>query len=132
MQIDVNIQLGASPEFIDALNNLTAAFTAENTIARAAARKPRAVKEEAAPAAAPAPAAAVAPAPAAPAPAAPAPAAPAPAAPTITVDEVRAAIAALAKTDRARALAILEKHGASTVSLLKPESYAAVLAEVTA
>ena len=130
MQIDVNIQLGASPEFIDALNNLTAAFTAENTIARAAARKPRAVKEEAAPAAAaPAPAA---PAPAAPAPAAPAPAAPAPAAPTITVDEVRAAMAALAKTDRARALAILEKHGASTVSLLKPESYAAVLAEVTA
>ena len=117
MQIDVNIQLGASPEFIDALNNLTAAFTAENTIARAAARKPRAVKEEAAPAAA------------APAPAAPAPA---PAAPTIRVDEVRAAIAALAKTDRARALAILEKHGASTVSLLTPESYAAVLAEATA
>ena len=59
-----------------------------------------------------------------------APAAPvAEAAPTIL--EVRAAIAALAKTDKARAIGILAKHGAASVSSLKEEFFAAALAEAT-
>jgi hypothetical protein len=46
-----------------------------------------------------------------------------------TIVEVRAAIAALAKTDKVKALGILTKYGAQSVSSLKEEHYAAALAE---
>lgn len=46
-----------------------------------------------------------------------------------TIAEVRAALGALAKVDKARALAILTKRNAPSVSSLAEEHYAAVLAE---
>lgn len=48
---------------------------------------------------------------------------------TPTVVDVRAALAALVKTDRDRAVALLAKYGAASVSALKSEHYAAVLEE---
>lgn len=54
MQVQIGVTLDASPALLEVLNNLTAALTADNTIARAA-RTPRATKKDA-PAADPAPA----------------------------------------------------------------------------
>ena len=48
-----------------------------------------------------------------------------------TIAQVRAAIAKLAQTDKARALEILSKRGAASVSALAEEHYAAALAEAT-
>lgn len=46
-----------------------------------------------------------------------------------TVVEVRSALAALVKTNREKAVALLAKYGAASVSALKPEHYSAVLEE---
>ncbi len=48
-----------------------------------------------------------------------------------TIAQVRAAIAKLAQTDKARALEILSKRGAASVSALKEEDYAAAFAEAS-
>ena len=48
-----------------------------------------------------------------------------------TIAQVRAAIAKLAQTDKARALEILSKRGAASVSALAEEHYAAALAEAS-
>ena len=53
MQVQIGVTLDASPALLEVLNNLTAALTADSTIARAA-RTPRATKKDA-PAADPAP-----------------------------------------------------------------------------
>lgn len=138
MQFDVNVNLAASPELLAAINNLAAAFAAENTITRAARKTPAAKKEEAPASTAEAPGKSVS------------SVAPPPSTNTLpyssqetagsatnaspsdkkpTVVEVRAALAALVKTNREKAIALLAKYGAASVSALKEEHYSAVLEE---
>jgi len=50
----------------------------------------------------------------------------------VTIEQVRAAVAAMAGKDTKAARALLAKYEAQSVSALKPEHYAAVLAGATA
>jgi hypothetical protein len=130
MSIKVTLEFADAESAITALAKLRAPETKD--VASPKADKPSKpttpAKTEAA---APTPPTAQA-SPAAPA-AAPATQPPAPSAPAgPTFDDVKAAIAITAATDRPRAVATLAKFGAKAGKDLKPEQYAAFVAELTA
>lgn len=175
MQVQIGVTLDASPALLEVLNNLTAALTADSTIARAA-RTPRATKKDV-PATDPAPAetpgksapaaesstadtekstvsgsarsSTTEPPTEAPGKSAAAAASTPPAAASspaggsggaattspsssITREQIRVALGKLALTDKAKALAILSEHGATSVTTLAVQHYPAVLAAATA
>lgn len=117
--MDINVTLSGLEVLADAINNLAnalkAGVKAEQAIetAKVSSRKP---KPEAPP-------------PAEPTPVVVEPASTEAAPPTVT--EVRAAIAAFSQKDKNAAIALLQKYGAASVSALKAEHYAAVLAEAS-
>ena len=120
--MDINLNINGLDPLAAAINNLAAALQADNTIAKAAG-KPRTKPE---------------PTPGKPSETAPAaetpqdvPTTSSPASPSkpVSITDVRAALAELSKADKPRAIALLGKYGAASVSSLKEEHYAAVLAE---
>lgn len=133
MDFQVNVTLDASEALVGALNNIAAALAAGAAVSKAAnTSKPRAPKatveekdngasesgadcqpETAGPATTEPPSPVVA------------------EVVKVTVEQVRAAVAALAKANREKAVEILKAHGAESVSALKPEHYAGVLKEAT-
>lgn len=136
MTFQVNVTLDASEALVGALNNIAAALAAGAAVSKAAGtsktRTPKATVEEkdngaseqgsvdaaetvvADPATAETPSTVVAEV----------------VKTEVTVEQVRAAVAALAKANREKAVAILKAHGADSVSALKPEHYVSVLKEV--
>lgn len=131
LQIQVVIDL--SPAAAAAINTLASVFAAAEVIDRAketsapVTRAPRSPRVKEPPVEETKPAAPEAPTTEANPPEAP-PAAPATKASSgATIEQVRAAIMALAKRDREQARGLLKEFGADSVSLLAPEHYAAVL-----
>lgn len=130
MTFQVNVTLDASEALVGALNNIAAALAAGAAVSKAAgtSKKQRTVGEKdngaseqgsadavADPATTETPSTVVAEV----------------VKTEVTVEQVRTAVAALAKTNRDKALTILKSHGADSVSALKPEHYAGVLKEAT-
>ena len=148
MKFEVEVNLTASDPFVAALNNIAAAIAASAAVTKASASStpaPRGKKAEPTKdaTAEPAPAVVEAPkaeevikdagkpesGPAATAATAPAEVIPTSASPSEKIDvaTVRAAISKLAAIDKAKAIGILQKFGAPSVSALKEENYAEAL-----
>ena len=121
IQINVSVELNLSQDVKNFLASVVSNHAAPAPQAPVA--KPAPAPAAQAPVAKPAPAPA-APAPAAPAPAAPAPQAPAPAAPSVTIEQVRQALAAKVNGHREEIKAKLNSFGAPSVTKLDPAKYA--------
>jgi outer membrane biosynthesis protein TonB len=110
------LNVGGLDALAGAINNLAAAMQATNALEKASTPPKKAKQEQALKEPEPAPKPEQPPEPPKQEPAV-----------KVTIADVRAAIAALAKTDKERALKILESVGAKSVSLIKEEDYEKVL-----
>jgi hypothetical protein len=130
---DIRVTLSATPELLAVLDRFAAALHTVSVLDKAArppTPEPKSPPFEIREPAAATPVASPQEAPAKSDPASPS--AEAQLAAALTVAEVRAAVAAAAAKDRAAVVALLQQHGAKSVSALAPEHYAAVLAGLKA